>query len=93
MNSTEPVSANEQFKIGLVAMLPRLNRYARNLTPVPWQMQPISCKLAVREFGIDGRSSSPGSDFDRWAFTVMSSINRNHLRAAQTRHGSGIVCR
>jgi len=90
MNRTEPVNATEQFKIDLVAMLPRLNRYARVLTRSHADADDLlqaTCTRILDRWA----QFRPGSDFDRWAFTVMSSINRNHLRAARTRHGNGIV--
>jgi len=84
------MNATEQFKSDLVAMLPRLNRYARNLTRSNADADELlqaTCTRILDRWA----QFRPGSDFDRWAFTVMSSINRNHLRAARTRQGTGLV--
>jgi len=85
-----PMSATDQFKSELVAMLPRLNRYACNLTRSAADADDLlqaTCARILDRWA----QFRPGSDFDRWAFTVMSSINRNHLRAEGTRRGQGLV--
>lgn len=84
------MSATQQFKSDLVDMLPRLNRYARNLTRSDADADDLLQAACTRilDRWVQFR---PGSDFDRWAFTVMSSINRNHLRADGVRRGAGLV--
>lgn len=84
------MKAVEQVKFDLVAMLPRLNRYARNLTRSSADADDLlqaTCARILDKWA----QFRPGTDFDRWAFTVMSSISRNHLRADRTRQGSGVV--
>jgi len=84
------MSATEKFKIDLVAMLPRLNRYARNLTRSNAEANDLvqaTCARILDRWA----QFRPGSDFDRWAFTVMSSVSRNRQRADNIRRGSGLV--
>lgn len=84
------MNATQQFKNDLVDMLPRLNRYARNLTRSEADADDLlqAACMRILDRWVQFR---PGSDFDRWAFTVMSSINRNHLRAEGVRRGKGLV--
>lgn len=80
----------EQVKFDLVALLPRLNRYARNLTRSNADADDLlqaTCTRILDRWA----QFKPGTDFDRWAFTVMSSISRNHLRADRTRQGRGVI--
>ena len=80
----------EQVKRDLVALLPRLNRYARNLTRSRTDADDLLQATCTRVLD-RWTQFQPGSNFDRWAFTVMSSISRNHLRADNVRFGSGQV--
>lgn len=84
------MNASKQFKSDLVDLLPRLNRYARNLTRTESDADDLlqaACTRILDRWA----QFKPGSDFDRWAFTVMSSINRNQWRSEGVRKGTGQV--
>ncbi len=84
------MNATKQFKSDLVDLLPRLRRYAGNLTRSEADADDLLQAACMRILD-RWMQFQPGSDFDRWAFTVMSSINRNHLRAEGVRKGRGLV--
>ena len=78
------------FKQNLTDLLPRLSRYARNLTATQSDADDLlqsCCERALSRW----QQFKPGTGFDRWMFTIMSSIRKNHLRAESVRQGQGIV--
>lgn len=79
-----------QLKQDLVVLLPRLQRYAKNLNRSAADADDLLQATCIRVLE-KWQQFKPGSDFDRWVFTIMSSIRSNHLRAENTRHGAGLV--
>lgn len=80
----------EQIKRELVALLPRLQRYARSLTNSAHDADELlqsTCERALHKW----QQFKPGSNFDRWAFTIMSSVRSNYLRGNARREGAGLV--
>lgn len=63
----------------LIELLPRLQRYARNLSssrPDADELVQMTCLRVLEKH----EQFRPGTNFDRWAFTIMSSIRSNFLR-------------
>jgi len=77
------VSVSE-IKAELIALLPRLQRYASNLCRSRSDADDLVQMTCVRVLE-KHEQFVPGTNFDRWAFTVMSSVQNNHLRA-QKKH-------
>jgi len=71
-------------KTDLIALLPRLQRYAGNLCRSSGDADDLVQMTCVRVLE-KHEQFSPGTNFDRWAFTIMSSVQNNHLRA-QKKH-------
>ncbi len=78
----------EDIKAELVALLPRLQRYARSLTHSRHEADDLLQATCVRALD-KWRQFKPGSNFDRWVFTIMSSVRSNYLRSSARRQGSG----
>lgn len=78
----------ENTKRDLLAVLPRLQRYARNLSGNAADADDLLQATSERVLS-RWKQFRPGSDFDRWAFTIMHSIRMNHLRAESVRFGHG----
>lgn len=80
----------ESVKSDLQAVLPRLYRYARNLTGNISDAEDLlqaTCERALSRW----QQFRPGSEFDRWAFTIMRSVHNNLLRSEAVRAGQGRV--
>lgn len=80
----------EQFRKDLVALLPRLQRFARVLTHSPAQADDLM--QASIERALSRRHQwKPDSRLDAWVFTILHSIWKNELRAQSIRRGQGFV--
>jgi len=84
------MAALGEIKRELVALLPRLKRYAHNLTSSKADADDLLQATCIRTLEKSAQFKS-GTEFDRWAFTIMSSIRSNYLRAESTRRGNGNV--
>ncbi len=80
----------EHLKSDLIQLLPRLQRYARSLTLTSSDADELLQSTCERVL-LKWQQFRPGTEFDRWAFTIMSSIRSNYLRAGAKRNGSGLV--
>ncbi len=70
----------DDFKAELIALLPRLQRYARNSSFSESDAEELLQATCLR--ALEKHSQyQPGTNFDRWAFTIMSSVRKNHLRS------------
>ncbi|OED44185.1 hypothetical protein AB833_02175 [Chromatiales bacterium (ex Bugula neritina AB1)] len=84
-------SEQQQFddiKKRLLQVLPRLLRYARNLSSSSSDAEDLLQSTSERVLS-RWHQFRPGTDFDRWAFTIMRSIRNNTLRSESVRLGSG----
>ena len=72
------------IKTELITLLPRLQRYAGNLCRSKSDADDLVQMTCVRVLE-KHEQFLPGTNFDRWAFTIMSSVQNNHLRA-QKKH-------
>lgn len=70
----------DEIKSELTLLLPRLQRYARNLSFSDSDADELVQSTCLRVLE-KHHQYKPGTNFDRWAFTVMSSIRNNHLRS------------
>jgi len=77
------------LKRDLVALLPRLQRYARNLTNTKADADDLLQATCIRALEKSAQFKR-GTEFDRWTFTIMSSIRSNYLRAENIRRGTGL---
>ena len=80
----------DNVKSNLLTVLPRLHRYARNLTFNSADAEDLLQATSERVLS-RWKQFRPGTDFDRWAFTVMHSIRNNQLRSEAVRLGHGHV--
>jgi len=71
-------------KTDLIALLPRLQRYAGNLCRSSADADDLVQMTCVRVLEKHAQFT-PGTHFDRWAFTIMSTVQNNHLRT-QKKH-------
>lgn len=70
----------DHIKSELTGLLPRLQRYARNLSFSDVDADELVQSTCLRVLE-KHHQFQPGTNFDRWAFTVMSSVRNNHLRS------------
>ncbi len=84
-------SEQSQFKSvreELLAVLPRLYRYARRLSGSASDADDLlqaTCERVLARW----QQFRPGTEFDRWAFTIMLSIYKNLRRSEAVRLGNG----
>jgi RNA polymerase sigma-70 factor (ECF subfamily) len=91
LNQTNAHEASGNFdnvRANLISVLPRLQRYARNLTASSADADDLLQATSERVLS-RWKQFQAGSDFDRWAFTIMHSIRSNQLRAESVRFGHG----
>lgn len=69
-------------------VLPRLLRYAHNLCGNRADAEDLLQSTSERVLS-RWQQFRPGTEFDRWAFTVMHSIRNNSLRSEAVRLGAG----
>ena len=84
-------SDNDQFeciKAELLTALPRLHRFAHNLTGNPADAEDLLQSTSERVLS-RWHQFQAGTEFDRWAFTIMRSIRYNHSRSEAVRFGQG----
>jgi len=87
MNSAQQTRF-DNVKSELLAVLPRLLKYARNLSVNSAEAEDLLQATSERVLS-RWQQFRPGSDFDRWAFTIMHSIRNNNLRSDAVRLGHG----
>lgn len=78
------MAASSEFQARLVAMLPRLGRFALVLTrsaPAAADLTQATCERALSRHA----QWQPDGRFDGWLFRIMQSIWFNELRARQVR--------
>ena len=78
----------ERVKADLLTALPRLHRFAINLTGNPADAEDLLQSTSERVLS-RWRQFRTGTEFDRWAFTIMRSIRYNHSRSEAVRLGQG----
>lgn len=77
-----------QFKTELIALLPRLKRYALTLTRAPSDADDLlqdTCTQALANWA----KYDPSQPLDRWAFTIMKNSWFSEQRKRKVRMGSG----
>lgn len=72
----------DDFQTGLVALLPRLRRFARFLRPTDADAQDLVQQTVERAL-VRRETFRPGTRLDRWAFTLMKRIAIDQGRANQ----------
>ena len=87
MNSSE-LNQYDHVKAELLSVLPRLHRYARNISVGRIEAEDLLQATSERVLS-RWQQFRPGTDFDRWAFTIMLSIRNNQLRSEAVRMGHG----
>ena len=80
----------EQFKTDLVALLPRLQCFARTLTHSTPQSDDLLQATVERALSRH-HQWQPGTRLDAWLFTILHSIWKNEIRARSIREGQGFV--
>jgi len=79
-----------QLRAEMVALLPRLRRFARGLAGAPDQADDLvqaACERALRR--ID--QYQPGTRLDSWMFRIVQTIYLDDRRAAKVRTGEGRI--
>lgn len=74
------MEALQQVKADLIELLPRLQRYAGNLCNTSTDADELVQMTCLRVLEKHQQYTS-GTSFDRWAFTIMSSVRSNYLRS------------
>lgn len=80
----------DQFKSDVIALLPRLQRYALSLTRTPADAEDLlqdTCMQAISNW----RKYDQSQPLDRWAFTIMRNYWISELRKRKTRQASSQV--
>ena len=80
----------DQFKIDLVALVPRLRRFALVLSQSSHTADDL-VQSAVERALTRYHQWRVGSRVDTWVFTILHSIWKNELRARAIRQGRGFV--
>lgn len=78
----------DQFKTELIALLPRLKRYALTLTRAPGDADDLlqdTCTQALANW----KRYDPSQPLDRWAFTIMKNSWFSEQRKRKVRMGTG----
>ncbi len=87
---SERIDGIDRFKVELVALLPRLRRFAGSLSRTPESADELvqaACERALSRF----HQWAPGSRLDSWVYTIMRSIWQNQMRSERVRAGTGTV--
>ena len=82
--------SSEAVRDGLPALMPRLWRYGLVLTRNRDEAAELAQATATRALERSAQFR-PGTQLDRWCFTILASIWKNELRARATRQGEGLV--
>ena len=85
---TKKVSA--EIRAGLNDLMPRLWRYGLVLSGNRDDAADLAQSTALRALERAGQFQ-PGTQLDRWCFTILSSIWKNELRSRAVRRGGGLV--
>ncbi len=76
------------FERELLALLPRLRRYALTLSRSASTAEDLVQATCVRALEYRARFV-PGTRLDRWTFSILTSIWHNELRSRRVRQGNG----
>lgn len=85
-----PLMSAEQFRSDVIALLPRLRRFALSLTrsgPDADDLLQDACIKALQSW----RSYDPAQPLDRWMFRVIRNSWTSEIRKRQVRLGEGVV--
>ena len=75
---------------GLPELLPRLWRFGLILSGDAATAEDLAQSTALRALERAGQFQ-PGTNLDRWCFSILSSIWKNEVRARRVRTGQGMV--
>ena len=78
------------FRVALQELMPRLWRYGLVLSGNREDAADLAQSTAQRALE-RAHQFRPGTDMDRWCFTILASIWKNELRARTVRRGQGLV--
>ena len=81
---------DERVRAEMVALLPRLRRFARGLTGVADQADDLvqaACERAITRI----EQWTPGTRLDSWMFRIVQTIWLDERRAAKVRTGEGRI--
>ena len=78
------------FRLQLQSLMPRLWRYGYVLCGNRDDAGDLAQATAMRALERQ-HQFQPGTAFDRWCFTILSSIWKNELRSRAVRRGQGLV--
>ena len=84
------VMTPDQFKSEMIALLPRLRRFALNLTrsgPDADDLLQEACTMALQKW----EQYDPAQPFDRWMFRVLRNLWVSEVRKRQVRQGQGQI--
>ena len=80
----------DNFKNALLAIMPRLKRYAKVLAVTPESSDDLL--QATLERALKKQEQwQEDTHLDRWLFTIMSSIWKNEIRSRVVRQGNGLT--
>ncbi|HEX9466402.1 MAG TPA: RNA polymerase sigma factor [Alphaproteobacteria bacterium] len=85
---TKPL--DERVRAEMVALLPRLRRFARGLVGAPDQADDLvqaACERAIARI----EQWTPGTRLDSWMFRIVQTIWLDERRAAKVRTGEGRI--
>jgi RNA polymerase sigma-70 factor, ECF subfamily len=85
---TKPL--DDRVRADMVALLPRLRRFARGLTGTPDQADDLvqaACERAIARI----EQWTPGTRLDSWMFRIVQTIWLDERRAAKVRTGEGRI--
>ena len=80
----------DKFKSDMIALLPRLQRYALSLTRTPADAEDLlqdTCMQAISNW----QKYDQSQPMDRWAFTIMRNYWISEIRKRKARHASAQV--
>jgi len=80
----------DQFKSEMIALLPRLRRFALSLTrsgPDADDLLQDACANALQKW----QQYDPAQPFDRWMFRVIRNLWISEIRKRKVRQGEGVV--
>jgi RNA polymerase sigma-70 factor (ECF subfamily) len=85
---TKPL--DDRVRAEMVALIPRLRRFARGLTGTPDQADDLvqaACERAITRI----EQWTPGTRLDSWMFRIVQTIWLDERRAAKVRTGEGRI--
>lgn len=81
-----PGDERDQFRDDLLALLPRMRRFARSLTG-SWDLADDLLQACCERALSRQHQWRPGTRLDSWVFTIMRSIRYNELKAFKHTNG------